>query len=143
MYLYLGDKPSINGGLKYLKYCIKIEKRTINFLYTKRIYMYMLPFETVLGVWNFSVMLQNVCFDKLNVLCLCKIVYACDMFLYLYRPLLFLKDKQITKTNATSLCISYKSYRSSVELRLSLTDLESFYNCVSVILDFQSSVKSL
>jgi hypothetical protein len=35
-YLYkcrcLGDKPSINGGLKYLKYCIKIEKTTINFL---------------------------------------------------------------------------------------------------------------
>jgi hypothetical protein len=26
-----------------------------------------LPFETVLGVWNFSVMFQNVCFDKLNV----------------------------------------------------------------------------
>ena len=50
MYLCLGDKPSINGGLKYLKYCIKIEKRTINFLYTKRICMYMLPFETVLGV---------------------------------------------------------------------------------------------
>jgi hypothetical protein len=35
-YLYkcrcLGDKPSINGGIKYLKYCIKIEKTTINFL---------------------------------------------------------------------------------------------------------------
>ena len=35
-YLYkcrcLGDKPSINGGLKYLKYCIKIEKTTIHFL---------------------------------------------------------------------------------------------------------------
>jgi hypothetical protein len=35
-YLYkcrwLGEKPSINGGLKYLKYCIKIEKTTINFL---------------------------------------------------------------------------------------------------------------
>ena len=35
-YLYkcrcLVDKPSINGGLKYLKYCIKIEKTTINFL---------------------------------------------------------------------------------------------------------------
>ena len=33
-YLYkcrcLGDKPSINGGLKQLKYCIKIEKTTIN-----------------------------------------------------------------------------------------------------------------
>jgi hypothetical protein len=55
-----------------------------------------LPFETVLGVWNFSVMLQNVCFDKLNVLCLCKIVYTCHMFLYLYLPLLFFKNKQIT-----------------------------------------------
>ena len=35
-YLYkcrwLGDKPSINDGLKYLKYSIKIEKTTINFL---------------------------------------------------------------------------------------------------------------
>ena len=35
-YLYkcrcLGDKPSINSGLKYLKYCIKIEKTTINVL---------------------------------------------------------------------------------------------------------------
>ena len=34
-YLYkcrcLGDKPSINGGIKYLKYCITIEKTTINF----------------------------------------------------------------------------------------------------------------
>jgi len=34
-YLYecrcLGDKPSINGGLKYLNYCIKIQKTTINF----------------------------------------------------------------------------------------------------------------
>ena len=35
-YLYkcrcLGDKPNINDGLKYLKCCIKIEKKTINFL---------------------------------------------------------------------------------------------------------------
>ena len=35
-YLYkcrcLGDKPSINGGIIYLKYCIKIEKTTIHFL---------------------------------------------------------------------------------------------------------------
>ena len=35
-YLYkcrcLGDKPNINGGLQYLKYCIKIVKTTINFL---------------------------------------------------------------------------------------------------------------
>ena len=37
-YLYkcrcLGDKPSINGSLKYLKYCIKIEKAIINFLFS-------------------------------------------------------------------------------------------------------------
>jgi hypothetical protein len=32
-----------------------------------------LPFEIVLGVWNFSVMLQNVCFDKLNIFRLCKL----------------------------------------------------------------------
>jgi hypothetical protein len=56
-YLYkcrcLGDKPSINGGIKYLKYCIKIEKTTINFLSpTQKEYICKkwLPFETVLGV---------------------------------------------------------------------------------------------
>ena len=56
-YLYkyrcLGDKPSINGGLKYLKYCIKIEKTTINFLSsTQKEYRCKkwLPFEIVLGV---------------------------------------------------------------------------------------------
>jgi hypothetical protein len=56
-YLYkcrsLGDKPSINGGLKYLKYCIKIEKTTINFLTsTQREYICKkwLPFETVLNL---------------------------------------------------------------------------------------------
>jgi hypothetical protein len=42
-YLYkcrcLGDKPSINGGLKYLKYCINIEKTTINFLSSTQEYM--------------------------------------------------------------------------------------------------------
>jgi hypothetical protein len=43
-YLYkcrcLGDKPSINGGIKYLKYCIKIEdNHTYLIPYTKRIYM--------------------------------------------------------------------------------------------------------
>jgi hypothetical protein len=60
----LSDKPSINGGLKYLKYCIKIEKTTIHFLSsTQRKYICKkwLPFGIVLGVWNFSVMLQNVC----------------------------------------------------------------------------------
>ena len=29
-YICLGDKPNINGGLKCLQYCIKIEKTTIN-----------------------------------------------------------------------------------------------------------------
>jgi hypothetical protein len=96
----LGDKPSINGGIKYLKYCIKIEKTTINFLYsTQKEYTCKkwLSFENLLGVWHFSVVLQNVCFDKLNVLCLNKIVYTCHMFLYLYLALLFFKNKQIKK----------------------------------------------
>jgi hypothetical protein len=31
-----------------------------------------LPFGIVLGVWKFSVMLPNVCFDQLNVFRLCK-----------------------------------------------------------------------
>jgi hypothetical protein len=30
----LGDKSSINGGIKYLKYCITIEKTTIYFLFS-------------------------------------------------------------------------------------------------------------
>jgi hypothetical protein len=49
----LGDKPCINGGLQYLKYCIKIEKTTINVLSsTQKEYIYKkwLVFETVLGV---------------------------------------------------------------------------------------------
>ena len=73
---YLCDKPSINGGLKYRKYCIKIEKTTLNFLSsTQRDYICKkwLPFEIVLGVLNFSVLLQNVCFDELNVYRLCKL----------------------------------------------------------------------
>ena len=56
-YLYkyrcLGDKPSINGSTKYLKYCIKIEKKTINFLFpTQKEYICkkLLPFGSVLGV---------------------------------------------------------------------------------------------
>ena len=66
-YLYkcrcLGDKPSINGGLQYLEYCITIEKTTINFISsTQKKYIYVKS-ENVLGVWNFSEMLQNVCFD--------------------------------------------------------------------------------
>jgi hypothetical protein len=63
-YLYkwrcLGDKPSINGGLKYLKYCIKIEKTTINYLSsTQKEYICKkwLPFETILGDWIFIGML--------------------------------------------------------------------------------------
>ena len=68
-YLYkcrcLGDKPSINGGIKYLKYCIKIEKTTINFLSStqkniQNVRRKWLPF--VPGVWYFSVVLQNVGF---------------------------------------------------------------------------------
>ena len=78
----MGDKPSINGGIKYLKYCIKIEKITINFLSpTQREYICKkwLPFETVLGVWNYSAVLHNVGFiNKMS--CLGKIVYACHMF---------------------------------------------------------------
>jgi hypothetical protein len=49
-----GDKPSIHGGLKYLKYFIKIEKTTIHFLSsTQKEYKCKkwLPFETVLGVF--------------------------------------------------------------------------------------------
>jgi hypothetical protein len=68
-YLYkcrcLGDKPSINGGIIYLKYCIKIEKTTINFLSpTQKEYICRkwLPFETVFGDWNFSKVLQHVGF---------------------------------------------------------------------------------
>ena len=56
-YLYkcrcLGDNPSINGGIKYLKFCIKIEKITINFLFpTQKEYICKkcFPFESVLGV---------------------------------------------------------------------------------------------
>jgi hypothetical protein len=49
----LGDKPSINGGLKYLKYSIKTEKTTINFLSPRQkeyICKKWWPFETVLSV---------------------------------------------------------------------------------------------
>ena len=56
-YLYkcrcLGDKPSINGGTKYLKYCINIEKITINFLIpTQKEYICKncLAFQSVLGL---------------------------------------------------------------------------------------------
>ena len=41
MVLCLGDKLSIDGDMKYLKYCIKIENTTIHFLSpTKKIYIY-------------------------------------------------------------------------------------------------------
>jgi hypothetical protein len=43
-----------------------------------------LPFENVLGVWNFSAVLQNVCFDKLNVFCQCKIEYTSRIFFYAF-----------------------------------------------------------
>jgi hypothetical protein len=52
-------------------------------------------------------MLQNVCFDKLNVFRLCKIVYACHMFLYLYLSLLFFKNKQITPKNKENIFQQY------------------------------------
>jgi hypothetical protein len=86
-YLYkcrcLGDKTSIYGGLKYLKYSIKIEKTTINCwssMQKEYICKKWLPFETVLGVWNFSAVLQNVCFYKLNVVCLCTLYnYVCHV----------------------------------------------------------------
>jgi hypothetical protein len=55
-YLYkcrcLVDKPSINGGLKYLKYGIQIEKTTMPFhSFTQKEYICKkwLPFENVLG----------------------------------------------------------------------------------------------
>ena len=63
------------------KYCIKIEKATMNFLSSTQaeyICKEWLLFETVLGVWNFSAVLHNVCLDNLNVYCLCK--YAGHMF---------------------------------------------------------------
>jgi len=44
---------SLNGGIKYLKYCIKIEKTTIYFLSsTQKEYICTkwLPFENLLGV---------------------------------------------------------------------------------------------
>ena len=50
-------------------------------------------------------MLQNVCFDKLSVFCLCNIVHTCHMFLYLYLPLLLFKNKQITKKSHQNLQI--------------------------------------
>ena len=102
-YLYkcrcLGDKSSINGGIKYLKYCSTIEKTTINFLSsTHKEYMRkkLLSFETVLGVWNFSAVLQSAWFYKLNVFCLGKIVYAYHkFFLYFYLPLSSLKINKL------------------------------------------------
>jgi hypothetical protein len=64
-YLYkcrcLGNKPSINGGIKYLKYCIKIEKTAIHFLtLTHKEYKCKkwLPFETVLGVFFGEISVQ-------------------------------------------------------------------------------------
>jgi hypothetical protein len=55
MVLCLGDKLSIDGDMKYMKYCIKIENTTIHFLsptHKKNIYICKkwLPFETFLGV---------------------------------------------------------------------------------------------
>jgi hypothetical protein len=49
----LDDKASVSEGIKYLKYCIKIEKTTIHFLSSMQkeyICKKWLSFETVLGV---------------------------------------------------------------------------------------------
>jgi hypothetical protein len=49
----VGDKSSINGGIKYLKYCNKIEKTTIHFLTsTQKEYFCKkwLSFKNLLGV---------------------------------------------------------------------------------------------
>jgi hypothetical protein len=48
------------------------------------IYIKWLPFKNVLDVWNFSTVLQFFFFDKLNVFCLCKIEYACQMVVLYY-----------------------------------------------------------
>ena len=55
-----------------------------NFLVTVYIFFKLcwLSYETLLGVWNLSAVLQNVCLYKLNVFCMCKIVYACHMFFF-------------------------------------------------------------
>ena len=107
-YLYkcrcFGDKPSSNGGLKYLKYCINIEKTTINFLSsTQKEYICKkwLPFEIVLGVWNFSVMLQNVCFNKLNVFHLCKLYMYVICFCICICLCFSLKINKLQKSKCT------------------------------------------
>jgi len=41
-----------------------------------------LTFESVLGVWNFSAVLENVCVDKLNVFCSVKVYKHVIFFLF-------------------------------------------------------------
>ena len=97
-YLYicrcLGDKPSINGGLKYLKYCIKKRQPYISYpLHKKNIYVKSGCFLKLSLMFEFSVQCCKMFF------CLWKkcISMPYVFFLYLYLPLLFVKNKQITK----------------------------------------------
>jgi hypothetical protein len=65
---WVGDKPSINDELKYLKYCIKIEKTTIFCSFSTKKKEYIYSGEAVFGIWNCTAELQNVSLDKLNKL---------------------------------------------------------------------------
>ena len=99
-YLYkcrcLGDKPSINGGLKY---CIKIEKTTINFLSpTQKEYICknVCHLKQAL-VFEISVQCRKM-FVLINYI-VCAIFYMhVILFLYLYPSMFFFKHKQITTT---------------------------------------------
>ena len=99
-YLYkcrcLGDKPSINGGLKY---CIKIEKTTINFLsptQKENICKNGCHLKQSL-VFEISVQCRKM-FVLINYI-FCAILYMhVILFLYLYPSLCFFKSKQIITT---------------------------------------------
>ena len=102
-----GNSQYTNISCGGLKYCIKIEKTTINFLFsTQKEYICKkwLPFETVLCVWNFNAVLQNVCFYKLS---------ASDFLI---------KYKQIKKKYALSL----SDYRTVGLLDRRIIDLTPF-----------------
>ena len=89
-YLYkcrcLGDKPSINGGLKYLKYNIKIEKTTINLLS--------------------STQREYICKKCMHVICLCICICLCFS----------LKINKLQKQKLCDRAISIKSWFFSTEL---------------------------
>jgi hypothetical protein len=95
LYRCVGDKPSTNRDLKYLKYCIKIEKTTIIDLSStqKKEYIYKkwLPLETVLRDWNFSLVLQKSCSEKfISIVCViivhtCRISFCIDLFLLFHK----------------------------------------------------------